>query len=57
MDGFGDPAAKRKYYRREIARERVQYGGIKLFYKNDKPLLPMRDVLSLDPAPRVIVYQ
>jgi len=57
MDGFGDPLSKRHYYRREISRQRVQYGGIKLFYKNDKPLMTTRDVLTLDPVPRVIIYQ
>jgi hypothetical protein len=57
MDGFGPPASKAKIYRREITREPVQFAGIKLFYKNDKPLMTHRQVLDLQPVPRVIIYQ
>jgi hypothetical protein len=57
MDGFGPPQAKRNIYRREITREPVEYAGIKLFYKNDKPMLSPADVLKLEPVPRVIIYQ
>jgi hypothetical protein len=57
MDGFGPPYGKRKIYRREITREPVQYAGIKLFYRNDKPMLSPAEVLKLDPTPRVIIYQ
>jgi hypothetical protein len=57
MDGFGTAYGKRKIYRREISREPVQFAGIKLFYKNDKPMLTPKEVLSLDPSPRVVIYQ
>ena len=57
MDGFGTRQGKRSIYRREVAREPVQFAGIKLFYKNDKPLMPPADVLTLQPVPRVIIYQ
>jgi hypothetical protein len=57
MDGFGNPYSKTKIYRREVAREPVQFGGIKLFYKNDQPMLTPRQVLELQPKPRVVIYQ
>ncbi len=57
MDGYGSPSAKRKIYEREIAREPVQFAGLKLFYKNDKPLLSRQAVLRLNPKPRVVIYQ
>jgi hypothetical protein len=57
MDGFGAPSAKRKVYNREVTREPVQYGGIKLFYKNDVPMMTRQQILSLQPVPRVIIYQ
>lgn len=57
MDGFGPPANKKAVYRREITREPVQFTGIKLFYKNDRPMLTRKQVLELEPKPRVIIYQ
>ena len=57
MDGYGTPDSKRHIYRREITREPVGYAGIKLFYKNDRPMMSMTEVLKLEPAPRVIIYQ
>jgi hypothetical protein len=57
MDGFGSPFSKAKIYRREVAREPVQFGGIKLFYKNDQPMMSRRQVLELQPRPRVVIYQ
>lgn len=57
MDGFGSPALKRKIYRVIVKREPVQFGGFKLFYKNDKPLMKPAEVLEMDPVPSVIIYQ
>jgi hypothetical protein len=57
MDGFGSPALKRKIYRVIVKREPVQFGGFKLFYKNDKPLMKPSEVLEMDPKPAVIIYQ
>ncbi len=57
MDGFGTPHGKRNIYRREITREPVEYAGIKLFYKNDRPIMSPTEVLELKPVPRVIIYQ
>lgn len=57
MDGFGPPYSKQRIYRREVRREPVQFGGIKLFYKNDQPMLTRKEVLELEPKPRVVIYQ
>ncbi|GGH73665.1 hypothetical protein JOD43_000116 [Pullulanibacillus pueri] len=56
-DGFGSPGSKLASYHGLIRNETVQYGGFKLFYKNDQPLLTPKDVIQLDPAPAVIDYQ
>ncbi|HEX4048093.1 MAG TPA: hypothetical protein VH309_09685 [Elusimicrobiota bacterium] len=57
MDGYGSPAFKRTAYRIAIRREPVQYAGIKLFYKNDKPQMTPREALQLTPGPSVVIYQ
>lgn len=57
MDGFGAPGAKTGNYQIFVHDELIQYGGIKLFYKQDKPLLRPEEVVALDPPPLVIIYQ
>ncbi|HEY7062666.1 MAG TPA: hypothetical protein VII06_14395 [Chloroflexota bacterium] len=57
MDGFGGPALKISQYQRYITDDPVEYAGIKLFYKQDHPLMSPADVLSLDPVPDVVTYQ
>lgn len=56
-DGFGPPGSKMASYHGLVRNEPIQYGGFKLFFKNDKPLLTPKEVLTLDPAPAVIDYQ
>ncbi len=57
MDGFGPPALKKHIYDLVVTRNPVQYAGIKLFYKNDKPMLTFADILRLRPVPLYIQYQ
>jgi hypothetical protein len=58
MDGFGTPALKRNIYDYIVNRRPVQFAGLKLFYKNDKPMLTPREVLaSFFPTPVYIQYQ
>lgn len=58
MDGFGSPQLKLSTWRRVVVREPVQYTGLKLFYKNDKPLLtPAEAIRRFRPAPLYIQYQ
>ena len=56
-DGFGGPEAKLTKYDILVRDEATQYGGFKLFYTQDAPLLSPQEVLQLDPAPAVITYQ
>lgn len=57
MDGFGAPELKTAQYERYVRDQPVQFAGIKLFYTQDKPLMSPADVLGLEPAPDVIIYQ
>jgi hypothetical protein len=57
MDGWGLPQAKIANYNAFVRDELIQYGGIKLFYKQDDPLLTPAEVIHLDPTPLVIIYQ
>lgn len=57
MDGFGTPDAKISKYNTYVRDQRVEYSGIKLFYKQDTPLMTPAQVLGLDPVPNVVIYQ
>lgn len=57
MDGFGAPGAKAGNYNAYVRDEPIQYGGIKLFYKQDVPLMTPADIVALDPSPLVVIYQ
>ncbi len=57
MDGFGTPALKRSIYDVIVTRRPVQYAGLKLFYKNDKPMMTPAQILTLRPLPVYIQYQ
>lgn len=56
-DGFGEPELKTFVYNYLVRDEPVEYGGIKLFYKQDSPLMKPREILDLVPAPDVVIYQ
>jgi hypothetical protein len=56
MDGYGSPAFKRTAYRIAIRKQPVEYAGIKLFYKNDRPQMTPKQALALTPGPSVIIY-
>ena len=57
MDGFGPPFLKLGSYKAYMQDRPVQYYGIKLFYKNDKPMFSAQDLLRLFPIPQYIQYQ
>jgi hypothetical protein len=57
MDGFGPPPLKKHIYDVLVTNNPVQYAGIKLFYKNDKPMLTFAEILALRPVPLYIQYQ
>lgn len=57
FDGFGRSAVKMAAYGKLVRKQPIQYGGFKLFYKADDPLLTPKQVLQLDPAPAVVDYE
>jgi hypothetical protein len=67
MDGFGTADLKKGVYdrlsidqpgtHRLRRRSRDPYNGFKLFFREDTGLMEPKDVLALDPAPDVIVYE
>jgi hypothetical protein len=57
MDGFGSPEAKIVNYEIFVRDELIEFGGIKLFYKQDDPLLTPEQIVALDPSPVVVIYQ
>jgi hypothetical protein len=57
MDGFGTPEAKIGNYNIFVGQEFIEYGGIKLFYQQDSPLITPEEIVSLDPPPAVVIYQ
>ena len=57
MDGWGTPESKLGNYGVFVRDQLIQYGGIKLFYQQDDPLLTPEEVVKLDPIPLVVIYQ
>ncbi len=57
MDGWGLPGAKIANYNHFVRDDLIEYGGMKLFYRQDDPLLTPQEVIKLDPTPVVIIYQ
>ena len=56
-DGFGSPENKLSKYDQLVPGEPIQYGGFKLFYTQDAPLLTPEQALDQNPAPVVVSYQ
>ncbi len=57
-DGFGVPEDKLEKYNLLVTQQPIQYGGFKLFYDQDVPLLSPEQVLNLlEPPPAVVSYQ
>jgi hypothetical protein len=57
IDGYGTPDAKISRYHAFVRDAGADFGGMKLFYEYDTPLLAPEDVLGLQPAPDVVIYQ
>jgi hypothetical protein len=57
MDGFGSPEAKIGNYNIFVTQELIEFGGIKLFYKQDTPVIDPATIVGLDPPPMVVIYQ
>jgi len=56
-DGYGGPGAKTGDYNQYRGEPGFEYGGFKLFYDLDTPLMTPGQVMALDPPPAVIIYQ
>jgi hypothetical protein len=56
-DGFGNPDLKKSVYNILVRDEPIEFGGIKIFYRQDNPLMEPGDVVDLKPSPDVIIYQ
>jgi hypothetical protein len=56
-DGFGSPANKQKVFEHVVTRRPVQFAGLKLFYKNDSPMMDPEKVVAMQPTPLYIQYQ
>ena len=56
-DGWGSPELKRETYQAIIAQQAIEFNGVKLFYRQDEPLMSARQVLALEPIPDLVIYQ
>lgn len=57
VDGFGPPQSKIGDYEVFDQQQLIEYPGMKLFYKLDKPVMSPQDVLALNPPPLMVMYQ
>lgn len=56
-DGWGPPDSKKSTYNYVNKLQEIEYNGIKLFYKQDDPIMTPEEILKLDPVPDVVIYQ
>jgi hypothetical protein len=56
-DGYGVPELKTAVYNFLVRDEPVEFGGVKLFYKQDVPVMTAQEILDLVPSPDVVIYQ
>lgn len=56
-DGWGNPADKQASYDVVITQHPIEFHGVKLFYRQDEPLMSAAEVLALNPAPDLVIYQ
>lgn len=57
MDGWGTTEAKVGNYNHFVNNELVEYGGFKIFYKQDIPVMTAEEVVAMPPPPLFISYQ
>ena len=56
-DGYGSPELKQAMYDAIMPDEPIEFSGVKLFYRQDTPLMTPQEILALTPTPDVIIYQ
>jgi hypothetical protein len=57
MDGFGTQSLKAATYAAIMRQRRLEFSGVKLFYRQDTDLWSPAQVMGLDPVPAVVIYQ
>jgi len=57
MDGFGSQSLKLATHAAITRQRRLEFSGVKLFYKQDADLLSPAQVMGMDPVPAVVIYQ
>ncbi len=56
-DGWGPPDSKKSTYTFVNKLQEIEYNGIKLFYKQDDPIMTPDEIVKLDPIPDLVIYQ
>lgn len=56
FDGFGHPANKIAGYNQFVRDRPIEFGGIKLFFRQDDPLLTPAEIVALQPSPDLVIY-
>lgn len=56
-DGFGGPGSKIGDYEQYKEEPGFEYGGLKIFYEYDEPVMTPEQVLALEPPEAVVIYQ
>lgn len=56
-DGYGAPELKTDVYNILVRDEPIEFAGVKLFYKQDKPVMTAAEILALEPSPDLVIYQ
>ncbi|MGC4105033.1 MAG: hypothetical protein QM753_01605 [Thermomicrobiales bacterium] len=56
-DGWGPPDQKKSTYAFVNGAQQIEYDGIKLFYRQDDPIMTPEEVVQLSPVPLLVIYQ
>lgn len=56
-DGYGSPELKTAMYNSIVPDVPIEFSGVKLFYRQDSPLMTPQEILALTPTPDVVIYQ
>ncbi|MGP4059591.1 hypothetical protein [Halobacillus sp. H74] len=57
FDGWGSSVDKMALYKKYVRDKPSQYGGFKIFYDKDEPVMTPEQVVKLDPSPAIVNYQ